>query len=71
MDRFNDTCTASFLQMLYKWQTAVGSTILAAHTMKASICRLLVRPTGGGKTLLSLQQHQPASNASLYVSVLC
>ena len=53
MDQFNNTCTASFLQTLYEWQTAVGSTILAAHTTNTSICQLLVRPTGGGNTLVS------------------
>ena len=52
MDQFNNTCTTSFLQTLYEWQTAVGSTILAAHTTNTSICQILVRPTGGGNTLV-------------------
>ena len=52
-DQFNNTCTTLFLQTSYEWQMAVGSTILAAHTAKTSICQLLVRPTGGGKTLVS------------------
>ena len=51
-DQFNNTCTTSFLQLPYEWQTAVGSTILAAHTAETSICQLLVSPTGGGKTLV-------------------
>ena len=53
MDQFNNTCATSFLQTPYKWKTDVGSTILAAHTTNTSICQLLVRPTGGGKTLVS------------------
>ena len=52
-DKFNNTCTTSFLQTPYEWQTAVVSTILAAHTAKTSICQLLVHPTGCGKTLFS------------------
>ena len=52
MDQFNNTCTTSFLQTLYEWQTAVGSIILAAYTTKTSIYQLLVRPTGGGNTLV-------------------
>ena len=51
-DQFNDTCTTSFLQMPYEWQTAVGSTILAAHTAKTSTCQLVVRRTGGGNILV-------------------
>ena len=52
MDQFKNTCTTLFLQTPYEWQTAVGSTIFASHTTKTSICQLLVRPTGGGKTLV-------------------
>ena len=54
-DQSNNTCTTSFLQTPYEWPTAVGSTILAAHTAKTSICQLLVRPKGGGKTLFSTE----------------
>ena len=52
-DQFNNTDITSFLQTPYEWQTVVGSTILAAHTAKTSICQLFVCPTGGGKTLMS------------------
>ena len=52
VDQFKNACTTSFLQTPYEWQTAVGSTILAAHTTKNSIYQLLVRPTGGGNTLV-------------------
>ena len=38
-----------------EWQTAVGSTILAAHTVKTSIFQLRLRPTGGGMTLVSTE----------------
>ena len=53
VDQFKNACTTSFLQTPYEWQTAVGSTILAAHTANKTICQLLVQPTGGGKTLVS------------------
>ena len=53
MEQFNNTCTSSFLQTPYEWQTSVGSTILAAHTTKTSICQILVRSTGRGNTLVS------------------
>ena len=55
MDQFKNTCTTSFLQTPCEWQTAVGSTILAAHTTKTSIYQLLVHPTCGGKTLVSTE----------------
>ena len=54
MHQFNNTCTTLFLQTPYEWQTAVGSTILVAHTTKTSICQLLVRPTNVGKNLVSI-----------------
>ena len=65
-DQFNNTCTTSFIQTPYEWQAALGSTILAAHTPKTSICQLLVRPTGGGKTLVST-----ATSACIKVITLC
>ena len=52
-DQFNNTCITLIIQTPYEWQMAVGSTILEAHTAKTSICQLLVRHTGGGKTLVS------------------
>ena len=66
MYEFNNTCTTSFLQTPYEWQTAVGSTILAAHTAKTSICQLLVRPTGDGNTFVST-----ATAACIKVNNLC
>ncbi len=49
---FNSVCRSTFHVNPYPWQTGVGSKILQAHYEKKEIRTLMVRPTGGGKTLV-------------------
>ena len=50
--QFIHTCIQSFNIVPYPWQYLVGEEILRYHSFGSSIKKLLVRPTGGGKTLV-------------------
>ena len=49
---FVQTCINTFPKTPYTWQTNVGSFILGCHLLTSPLKLLLVRPTGGGKTLV-------------------
>jgi hypothetical protein len=49
---FQQTCFNTFAKIPYQWQTDVGTFILGCHLRNISMKLLLVRPTGGGKTLV-------------------
>jgi len=49
---FNNTCSRSFGKTPYAWQTEVGGSFLLSHYTNVPVKQLLVRPTGGGKTLV-------------------
>jgi hypothetical protein len=49
---FHQTCFNTFAKIPYQWQTDVGTFILGCHIRNIPMKLLLVRPTGGGKTLV-------------------
>jgi superfamily II DNA helicase RecQ len=49
---FVKTCMNTFAKTPYTWQTNVGSFIYGCHLLNSPLKLLLVRPTGGGKTLV-------------------
>ena len=50
--QFNSICRNTFHRTPYQWQPGIGSTLLRAYHNKIMMRLLLVRPTGGGKTLV-------------------
>jgi len=49
---FNNTCARYFRKIPCAWQSEVGSSFLSSLYTNVSVKQLLVRPTGGGKTLV-------------------
>ena len=49
---FQQTCFNTFGKIPYQWQTDVGTFVLGCHLINSPLKLLLVRPTGGGKTLV-------------------
>jgi Superfamily II DNA helicase len=49
---FQQTCFNTFGKIPYQWQTDVGTFVLGCHLLNSPLKLLLVRPTGGGKTLV-------------------
>jgi hypothetical protein len=51
-NHFEQTCIKTFAKIPYRWQSEVGSFLYGCHIMSSPLKLLLVRPTGGGKTLV-------------------
>jgi superfamily II DNA helicase RecQ len=51
-NHFEQTCIKTFAKIPYRWQSEVGSFLYGCHLTSSPLKLLLVRPTGGGKTLV-------------------
>ena len=67
--QINSTCTTSFLRTPYEWQTTVGSAILAAHTVKTSICHLLCVLQVVGRTLAHIFTTKSTPTIEMFASM--